>query len=434
MRPGLFALLAISLLFLVGCTGQGRFSIKGGWSGPAVFGDTVYVGSQDGRIRALDALTGASVWRNSFPAEDKDALGPVLYGTPAVDEERVYFGTYNGRVFALDAATGEPAWTWPSQASVNGQTIGINGHIIGGPTLAGREQCINTTGALVPGDVLLVGSTEGIVYALCAGDGSLAWRFPGLAQTGALAGVGEVWASPTVDGDTVYVGSLDHRLYAVNLDRGNQQWSFKAGGAIVAQPVVADGKVFFGALDGNFYAVDARGGAPAWVEPFKGDNWFWAGAVTDGERVYAVDTGGTIYGLDVDTGFLHWEGDAGGMVISAPVLVEFGGEQRLVVVSKDGRISVRKISVLTLDSNQEDWVPEITGPEGDSLKVKVKAPLGRMSPELIEAMREESQEAPELQTRLRRWESTVFVNTMDPWSVQVLSLENSKVRQLAASR
>ena len=376
----------------------------------------MYVGSQDGRVRALDVLTGSSVWGHSFPTENTDPLGPVLYGTPAVDEERVYFGTYDGKLYALDTATGEEAWPNPFL---------VDGHIIGGPTLAGRSSVSLKQGDRVRAICSCSAPVRGLSTPLCARDGSLSWQ-----QT--LEGA--VWASPTVEGDTVYVGTQGHRLYALSLDRGAPRWfpPFKAGGAIVALPVVADSKVFFGALDGNFYAVDARGGNLAWS--FKGGAWFWAGAVTDGERVYAVDTSGTIYGLDARTGFKHWEGDAGGMVVSAPVLVEFGGEQRLVVATKDGRISVRKISVLTLNSDQEDWVPEITGPEGGPRKVKVKAPLGKMSPELIEAMREELGEAPELQTRLRRWESTVFVNTMDPWSVQVLSLENSNVRQLVASR
>ena len=299
-------------------------------------------------------------------------------------ERRVYFGTYDGLVFALDAETGREAWDGPTP---------IDGHIIGGVTLAGRDQCVGDQRGL-EGDVLLVGSTDGILYALCTKDGSISWQFP---QVG---NVGEVWSSPTVEGNTVYFGTLDHNLYAISLEKGTPLWiePFSAGGAIVASPLVVDGKVYFGALDQMFYAVDARSGTTAWSRPFKGGGWFWAGAVTHGNSIFAIDTSGRLYGLDKDTGLKQWEADVGGMVVSTPVLADFGVDVRLIVATKEGRLSVRRI-----DRDQEEWGPEITDVRGHS--VNVKAPLGL-------------------------WESTVLVNTMDPWTLQALNLNNGEVSQL----
>ena len=404
MKLGLFALILMAAVVAAGCTGFGgpRFSTKGGWSGPVVVDNVVYLGTQEGRVLAVDLQGGIDKW--SFPdlSRDEEPLGRVLYGAPAVDvdeglgdeaegeavsakEKRVYFGTYDGLVYSLNAETGGEAWE-------RGPTL-IDGHIIGGVTLAGRDQCVGDQRGL-EGDVLLVGSTGGIVYALCTNDGSVSWRFP------PVDSVGEVWSSPTVEGDTVYFGTLDHRLYAISLEKGIPLWAqpFEAGGAIVASPLVVDGKVYFGALDQRFYAVDARSGTAAWSRPFKAGSWFWADAVTDGKRIFAVDTGGRLYSLDKDIGLSQWDADVGGMVISTPVLAEFGGEIRLIVATKEGRMSVRRI-----DRDQEEWGPEITNAGGGS--VKVKAPLAL-------------------------WESTVLVNTMDPWTVQALNLNDGEVSQL----
>ena len=401
MKLALLALILTIGLLGVGCTGAGRFSTTGGWSGPAVLEDQVFIGSQEGRLLALHALSGSSLWSDTFPPQQVDPLGRVLYGTPAVDGERVYFGTYDGRVYALNAEDGKEAW--PS-------SVQVDGHIIGGPILAGTDQCIAANRSVVEGDVLLVGSTAGAVYALCAGDGSLAWRFPT---------EGEVWASPTVEGDSVYFGTQDGRLYAVALDKGTSLFKpFVIGGAIVASPLVADGKVFFGALDRKFYAVDARNGTAAWHKPFRGSNWFWTSAVTDGERVYAVSIDGALYALDPDTGAQRWGGDLGAMVLSAPVLVERLGEFQLVVATKDGRLSVRRT-----DRDQEERSCELTDAKGHS--VKVKAPLGRMSSQEIDVRRQAAEEeTPELLAGLSRWGNTIVVNTMDPGTVQVLNLED----------
>jgi hypothetical protein len=43
---------------------------------------------------------------------------------------------------------------------------------------------------------------------------------------------GQVISSPAVVGDTLYVGSTDHNLYAINLDSGTLKWKFKTGGRV----------------------------------------------------------------------------------------------------------------------------------------------------------------------------------------------------------
>src|SRR5262249_32306094 len=62
-----------------------------------------------------------------------------------------------------------------------------------------------------------------------------------------------ILSSPTVSGDTVYVGSSDHKFYAIDLASGLQKWEFKTGGRVQGSAAVSNGTVFFESYDSNFY-------------------------------------------------------------------------------------------------------------------------------------------------------------------------------------
>ena len=65
--------------------------------------------------------------------------------------------------------------------------------------------------------------------------GGLKWRF----MTD-----GDVISSPTVVGQTVYVGSGDGRLYALDRNTGARRWAFDARNPIPSSPAVGGGAVF----------------------------------------------------------------------------------------------------------------------------------------------------------------------------------------------
>ena len=55
---------------------------------------------------------------------------------------------------------------------------------------------------------------------------------------------------------TVFVGSGDTNLYAVDAATGEQEWAFETDAQVYSSPTVAEGTVFVGSLGGNLYAVD----------------------------------------------------------------------------------------------------------------------------------------------------------------------------------
>jgi outer membrane protein assembly factor BamB len=68
---------------------------------------------------------------------------------------------------------------------------------------------------------------------------------------------GLVLSSPAVGADgTIFVGSTDGNLYAINNTTGAVKFKYSVGAAINSSPAIgSDGTVYFAADDGNLYAV-----------------------------------------------------------------------------------------------------------------------------------------------------------------------------------
>ncbi|MFL2908093.1 MAG: PQQ-binding-like beta-propeller repeat protein [Limisphaerales bacterium] len=92
------------------------------------------------------------------------------------------------------------------------------------------------------------------------------WEF----ETGAA-----VSSSPTIgSGGTVYVGSGDDKLYAINGKSGAKLWEFETGGGVYSSPAIGpDGTVYVGSNDHKLNAIktDSKGLAKSpW--PMRGQN------------------------------------------------------------------------------------------------------------------------------------------------------------------
>ncbi|MSQ40110.1 MAG: hypothetical protein EXR55_00285 [Dehalococcoidia bacterium] len=299
-------LLLAGLVVLLGCGPS--VTAQGGWSGVVLGEGALYVGSRGGKLLALDAQTESLppaerlLW--SFPSVAEKGLGSI-YGTPAFADGRVYVGAYNGRVYSVEAERGtvEARGTWERPTG---------GPVVGGVVVAkGR---------------VLVGSSDGRFYSLDQESGQPAW--PPF-ETG-----DKIWSTPTVSGDIVYFGSLDHRVYALRIDDGVEVWRFQAEGGFVASPEVVEGKAYVGALDRRLYALDAATGRKVWE--FTGGNWFWAKPASDGKLVYAGNVDGFVYALDARTGKEAWRFDTKGPVMAPPLLTATG-----LIVASDRKDGVR---------------------------------------------------------------------------------------------
>ena len=110
----------------------------------------------------------------------------------------------------------------------------------------------NFSSPAVVNGTLYFGSEDYSVYALDAATGAAIWTYP----TGFY-----VHSSPAVAKGLLYIGSENWKVYGLNAHTGARLWSYRTGGGIWSSPVVANGVVYVGSSDKNLYALDARTGS-----------------------------------------------------------------------------------------------------------------------------------------------------------------------------
>ncbi|HEU4651315.1 MAG TPA: PQQ-dependent dehydrogenase, methanol/ethanol family, partial [Croceibacterium sp.] len=134
---------------------------------PVVIGGVMYTSGNLGRVYALDAATGKELWTfapevdmqvNRFTCCDQANRGVQVAGG------RVFVGSLDGYLYALDAKTGAVLWKVDTIADrKRGYTV------TGAPEIAGDLVIIGNAGAEM--------DTRGYVTAYSVDDGSEAWRF-----------------------------------------------------------------------------------------------------------------------------------------------------------------------------------------------------------------------------------------------------------------
>jgi outer membrane protein assembly factor BamB/Tol biopolymer transport system component len=111
---------------------------------------------------------------------------------------------------------------------------------------------------------------------------------------------GPVNSSPVAVGDTVYIGSDDNHLYALDMNNWGLKWDFESGGKITSAPTVYRGIVYFSSRDLNIYALDAKTGKKKWQTDV--DGWVNSPVVAHGDKLYVGCYENKIYILHTETG------------------------------------------------------------------------------------------------------------------------------------
>ena len=161
---------------------------------------------------------------------------------------------------------------------------------------------------------------------------NLLWKF----HTGNM-----VRSSAAVVDGTVYIGSNDRHLYALDAKTGKLRWAFATRGAVASSPAVVDGRVYFSDASNVIYAVNAESGKLIWKTktgpdlPVVGGWDFYESspAVVDGV-VYVGSGNGSLYALNARTGKKEWAFRTRGRVHTSPAV--YGNE--IVFGSMDGAL------------------------------------------------------------------------------------------------
>lgn len=239
-------------------------------------------GAASGRVIALNARTGHTVWKRDLPGRSESS--------PLLHDGTLYLGSEDGRVYALNARTGAERWTFQAAGAVKA-------------ALALKD------GKLIFGDY------AGKVYALRAATGKQAWQ---ASTQGARFGFasGRFYGNAAISNGRVFIGNVDGYVYSFALDSGELAWRTKTSGYVYASPSIGAGPggkptVFIGSYDGTFYALDARSGAVEWRYTTGGR--ISGGSTVLGRTVWLGDiTTRRTYVLDTHTGKKVWGFRKGG--------------------------------------------------------------------------------------------------------------------------
>ncbi|OCX50958.1 hypothetical protein BEL04_19760 [Mucilaginibacter sp. PPCGB 2223] len=161
---------------------------------------------------------------------------------------------------------------------------------------------------------------------------SLAWKF----KTDSA-----VMASPVAEGTTVYIGSLDGNLYALNLVTGKMSWKFKTGGQIRSTACIYKNSLMFVSGDGLFYCLDKRSGKTLWTFKTRGErqyelfsfaDYYQSSPIVADGWVYFGSGDGNVYALNAGNGSLRWQFKTGSVVHATPAI----DKGKLFIGSFDG--------------------------------------------------------------------------------------------------
>jgi outer membrane protein assembly factor BamB len=224
-------------------------------------------------------------------------------------EGRVIFQV-NNLVLAADETTGVELWRYQASGLPTAPTY-VDGKVFVGITSnAGGLICIDvfTGGELWKQDLspsFVMGSplvSDGMVYVGVTGNYTYAFDVAGGYKWGYKTD-GPVYSSPAADGDLLFFGSDDTKLYALNVSGSTpvSLWNFTANGAIRSSPTVAGGMVFFGSDNHTLYALNETTGKLVWSWATTNAAQFRSSVSVANNRVFLTSTdAGKIYALRAD--------------------------------------------------------------------------------------------------------------------------------------
>ncbi|MGQ0544511.1 MAG: outer membrane protein assembly factor BamB [Betaproteobacteria bacterium] len=151
------------------------------------------------------------------------------------------------------------------------------------------------------GDAVFVAARDGTVRRLDAGTGRQRWQAS--AGSRLSAGVG-------ADASSVAVANEEGEVIVLEAATGKQRWRARVSSEVLAAPVLGAGLVIVRSIDNRVFAFGAEDGKRRWVYQRAASSLIVrtpAGAVIEGDSVYAGFRGGKLAAIALSNGGLRWE-------------------------------------------------------------------------------------------------------------------------------
>ena len=283
--------------------------------GLALAGGRVFATTPYGEVLALDAATGAVVWRQR--------LGTVL-GAPSVSGGLVYVVGRNSEAWAIAAEDGRLRWRIPSTDApavlVGGAAPAVADGRVVFPFPSGELASVFAQTGVTIWNSFVVGGRLGTAYAT----------------------LNDITSDPVVIGGMIYAGNQSGRVVAIDTRSGRTLWQASEGA--YSPVLVAGGSVFFVSDRNELIRLDVDSGARIWgseLPLFEANRerrrkavFGHYGPILAGGRLVVASGDGVIRLFAPDTGALSGTLALRGGAASHPIVVG----DTLLVVSTEGRL------------------------------------------------------------------------------------------------
>jgi parallel beta-helix repeat protein len=226
--------------------------------------------------------------------------GGVIESSPAIGQDgTIFVGSDSGAMFAINP-DGSTKWRFQTGGRI-------------------------TSSPAVYSNTVIFGSEDSYVYKVDASNGSKIWKFDTY---------GEVYSSPAIDkSGNIYIGSCDYNLYAIT-PHGDRKWSFFSNNRITSSPSIvyytnqfgdAINTIYIGSHDNHMYALNLETGGLQWSIDIGGDVW-GTPAISDDRSIYiaAAEVAGAandinLFALNPD-GSIKWKHEMQRGAYASPIL------------------------------------------------------------------------------------------------------------------
>lgn len=295
---------------------------------PVIDGGSLITIDAEGDVRAFDATTGAGRWSTATRPENERGDAPG--GGVAIAGGRVFVGTGYAETLALDAATGAVVWRKRVSGPVRGAPTVVDGRVYAltldnqviamsaddGALLWTHRGIIESAGLLgansvaVADGVVVAPYSSGEIYGLRAENGQVVWQesLGAVRALGALSALSDIRGLPVIDRGVIFAISHAGRLVAVDERTGFRLWERDIAG--MQTPMPAGDELYVVTTDARVVALKRDTGLVRWVvqlERYENpedrvDPIAWAGPALAGGRLWLTGSNGEMVALSPTDG------------------------------------------------------------------------------------------------------------------------------------
>jgi outer membrane protein assembly factor BamB len=195
-------------------------------STPALAGDRLLFGSDNGLFRCVDKNNGRLQWHLATA----DTTGKGIVSSPVVADGRVYFGGYDGGLYCLEIETGREVWKVQPCKWI------------------GSSPCY-AEGFIYIGLEFDSGTQQGALGKFSAQTGDLIWQVP----TEHMLHGSPAYSSKH---HVIVLGTNDSTVLVIDADSGAVRRTLRVGGPVKYACALQDELAVFGSFDGGIYVWD----------------------------------------------------------------------------------------------------------------------------------------------------------------------------------